>query len=81
MNAPKEHINYDKQHDILYIHFNYPKIGYEDEISPGIFLRKDEETDEILGVIIMGYKKKDTANLKRIVPLSIDYNKINTSIN
>lgn len=59
MNDSKEHINYDQQHDILYIHFNNdPKIGYEDEISPGIFLRKDEESDKVLGVIIMGYRKR-----------------------
>lgn len=59
MNDLKEHINYDQQHDILYIHFNDdPKIGYEDEISPGIFLRKDEESDKVLGIIILGYRKR-----------------------
>lgn len=35
-------INYDTEHDVLYIFFGAPRFAYEDEISPGIYLRKDD---------------------------------------
>ncbi|MBA4542014.1 DUF2283 domain-containing protein [Thermoactinomyces daqus] len=47
-----ETVRYDEEHDVLYIFFGSVAPGYEDEVYPGVFLRKSEETDEIIGVII-----------------------------
>lgn len=72
--------NYDFEHDVLYVFISPPRFAYEDEVYPGIFLRKDDDTDEVLGAIIMGYKKVDIDHLSKIIPIKIDFNKINESI-
>lgn len=51
-------VNYDEEHDILYIFVGEPRVGYEDEVSQGLYLRFAEETGEIIGAIIMDYKKR-----------------------
>jgi uncharacterized protein YuzE len=51
-----EKVQYDFEHDVLYIFSGEPRAGYDDEVFPGIFLRKDE-TDEVIGVTIMGYRR------------------------
>ena len=81
MFAQREKVNYDNEHDVLYIFIGPPKIAYEDEISPGIFLRKDDDTDEVIGVIIMGYKKVNKSLLPNIIPLELDYSKLNKFVN
>lgn len=75
-----EKFNYDIEHDVLYVFIAPPRIAYEDEVYPGIFLRKDDDTDEVLGAIIMGYKNIDIDYLSKIIPIKIDFNKINKSI-
>jgi uncharacterized protein YuzE len=70
-------INYDNDHDILYIFIGPPKIAYEDEVYPGIFLRKDDDTDEVIGAVITGYKKLDVNDLLKSIPFQIDFEDIN----
>ncbi|SFA56116.1 Protein of unknown function [Parageobacillus thermantarcticus] len=72
-----EKINYDKEHDVLYIFIGPPRMAYEDEVSPGIFLRKDDDTDEVIGAIIMGYRKIDIDHLINVIPFQIDFKRIN----
>lgn len=66
--AISERIKYDSSHDILYVYCGEPKYGYDDEIHPGIFLRKDDDTDEVIGAIIMGYRKTDKEFLEKLLP-------------
>ena len=54
----KMKINYDEEGDFLEISIGKPTTCYADEIEPGVFLRKDEETDEIKSISILGFKKR-----------------------
>ena|SRR5690606_3540150 len=70
-------INYDKEHDVLYIFLCQPRAAYEEEVAPGIFLRKDDDTDEVIGAIIMGYRDIDVDHLKNVIPFQVDFNQLN----
>lgn len=48
--------HYDKQHDILYISVGVPIPSYSEEILPGIFLRRNFDTDEVTGLTILNLK-------------------------
>lgn len=73
-----EKIRYDNEHDVLYIFLGAPRLAYDDEISPGIFLRKTDDTDEVVGAVIMDYRKCDTKHLRRIIPFDIDFMQVNS---
>ncbi|WP_242280677.1 DUF2283 domain-containing protein [Bacillus cereus group sp. BfR-BA-01347] len=72
--------NYDSNFDILYLFIGPPELSYEDELEPNIFLRYSEESEELRGALIMNYKYFDTKELKRKLPLHVDFNKINKDI-
>jgi uncharacterized protein YuzE len=71
-------IKYDADHDVLYVFLGEPHIGYEDEVSPGIFLRKSESTDEVIGVIIMNFTKKNKRMIQNILPFNMDVAEMRT---
>ncbi len=58
-------IYYDKEGDFLEISIGEPTKCYATEIKPGVFLRKDEKTEEIKSIGILGLKKR-SKNLKDI---------------
>lgn len=52
-------IYYDEAGDFLEVTFGMPpKKEYSEEIEPGVFITKDEETNEIKGVGILSFKKR-----------------------
>ena len=51
-------VRYDEEGDFLEISRGKPTSCYADEIKPGIFLRKDEATDEVKSIGILGFKKR-----------------------
>ena len=52
-------IYYDEAGDFLEITLGVPpKTEYSDEIEPGVFITKDEETNEIKGIGILDFKKR-----------------------
>jgi len=69
-------IYYDEEGDFLEITLGKSKEGYAEEIDEGVFIRKDEETNEVLGIGILNFKKK-SHNLKNIslsLPININFN-------
>lgn len=80
MQDHKKSFNYDSEYDILYIFTTPPRIAYEDEIEPGVFLRKDDNSDEIIGATISGYKNLDKRLLDDIIPFFIDHDYINRNV-
>lgn len=71
-------IYYDPEGDFLEITFGIPpEKSYSEEIEPGIFISKDEETNEVFAVGILSFKKRCqilTEILKRLninFPLNI----------
>lgn len=79
MNHHTYDIYYDEEGDFLEVTFGVPpEKEYTDEIEDGVFITKDEETDEVKGVGILSFKKRAEI-LKKILtrvgkklPLEID---------
>tara|TARA_Y100000034_G_C6783729_1_gene350485 strand:+ start:175 stop:429 length:255 start_codon:yes stop_codon:yes gene_type:complete len=64
---------YDPEGDFLEIIFGLsPDDGYSEEIEPGVFIHRVEDTEEIYGVGIINFKKRPHL-LQEI------FNKINVS--
>jgi len=51
-------VYYDEEGDFLEISAGKPGRCYATEIRPGVFLRKDEKTEEVKSVGILGFKKR-----------------------
>ena len=55
------HIHYDKEGDFLELQLGKPRPGYFKEIGEGIFERRDETTDHVVGIAIVGFvQRSDT---------------------
>ncbi len=60
-------IYYDEEGDFLEITFGEPpKKSFADEIEPGVFITKEEETNKVTGVGILSFTKRVQV-LKRIL--------------
>ncbi len=51
-------VHYDEEGDFLEISVGEPAHCYAEEIEPGIFLRKEEATDEVKSIGILSFKKR-----------------------
>ncbi len=51
-------INYDEIADVLYISFGKPSPGLAEEISEGDFVRKNSDTNEIVGITILDFQRR-----------------------
>lgn len=58
-------VYYDEEGDFLEFNIGEPKKGFAEEVEKGIFIRKDEETGQILGIGILTFKKS-SGNLREI---------------
>jgi len=54
-------VHYDEISDFLEIFIGSPTKCYAEEIEPGIFIRKDEDTDETKSIGIFSFKKRAIA--------------------
>ncbi|MDO8460390.1 MAG: DUF2283 domain-containing protein [Nanoarchaeota archaeon] len=60
-------IYYDEEGDFLEVTFGEPiQEEYSNEIEPGVFVTKDEETEEVKGISILSFKKR-VQILKRLL--------------
>lgn len=51
-------IYYDEEGDCLEIFIGSPRPNYGEDLSSGVTIFKDEETDEVTGVGILNFRKK-----------------------
>ncbi len=51
-------VHYDERGDFLEISIGKPSECYAEEVEPGVFLRKDEKTDEVKSIGILSFKKR-----------------------
>lgn len=74
MRAPMR-VYYDEEGDFLEISIGRPVKCYADEIKPGVFLRKDEKTEEIKSVGILGFKKrsKQQSDIEIQLPIKVTF--------
>lgn len=61
----KMRICYDEEGDFLEIAVGKPTKCYAIELEPGVFVRKDEKTNEVKSVGVLGFKKR-SKNLQDI---------------
>ena len=64
---------YDEEGDFLEIAAGSPSECYATEVEPGVFLRRDEKTDEVKSIGILGFKKrsKDVKGIDLVLPVGI----------
>ena len=68
----KMSLYYDEEGDYLDIFIGESRPNYGEEVAEGITIFRDEETDEIIGIGILSFKKR-AKNLKEIkLDLPID---------
>ncbi len=51
-------IYYDEEADFLEVFFGEASESYTEEIEPGVFVRRDEKSDEINSIEILGFAKR-----------------------
>ncbi len=51
-------IHYDEDTDFLEIFFGESTLCISEETEPDIFIRRDEESNEIKSIMIFGFKKR-----------------------
>ncbi|MBI2574441.1 hypothetical protein HYV82_00990 [Candidatus Woesearchaeota archaeon] len=51
-------VYYDEKGDFLEISAGKPTQCYATEVEPGVFLRREEKTEEIKSIGILGFKKR-----------------------
>ena len=62
----KMHLYYDEEGDFLEINLdNYKNEGFFRNLGKGIFERIDKKTNKVVGIAIMGFKKR-TQDLKDV---------------
>lgn len=67
-------VHYDEGGDFLEISAGKPSKCYASEVQPGVFLRKDEKTDEVKSVGIMSFKKRSSKFKDVQLNLPVDIN-------
>ena len=50
--------SYDRSADVFYMSIGEPEPGIDEETGDGIYIRKDEVTDEIRGLMIINFLKR-----------------------
>jgi len=65
-------VYYDEEGDFLEISIGKPTKCYAEEVQPGIFLRKDEKTNEV------SFKKRsnDMKDIKLDLPIEVNFSSI-----
>ena len=71
----KMRVHYDAEAEFLEIGVGRPSRCYAAEVEPGIFLRRDEKTDEVKSIGVLNFKKrsKSTKNSNLILPVEISF--------
>lgn len=67
-------VHYDNEGDFLEIFVGKATKCYATEIKPGIFLRRDEKTNDVRSIGILGFKKR-SKNVKDIdikLPIKVE---------
>ena len=71
-------VHYDEEGDFLEIAIGKPSKSFAEEIEPGIFLRKDEKTEEVKSIGILNFKKraKDLKDISVDVPVDVQFSNL-----
>ncbi len=78
MNARRRKLtlNYDENHDVLYVSLGTPKPSYCDNDIDGVLIRRSIKSNRLSGLTIMDFSKKNKEQLKRIIPYKINLDEL-----
>jgi uncharacterized protein YuzE len=51
-------VNYDRESDVLYLTFLPERVAVGFEASDGVILRLDPETNELIGLTVIGFSER-----------------------
>ncbi|MBC7345626.1 MAG: DUF2283 domain-containing protein [Clostridia bacterium] len=69
---PDPLLNYDEEHDVLYISLGEPVPSYsEEDGAKGVLVRYSFATGEVSGATILDYSKRNKKELLRQLPFSV----------
>ena len=76
----KMSIYYDEEGDYLTIFIGESKPNYGEDVEEGITLFKDQETDEIIGIGILSFRKraKSLKDIELKLPFKINFSTLPT---
>ena len=75
-------IYYDEEGDFLEITItNPPEESYCEDVNEDVFIRRDEDTDEVVGLGVLNFKShtKDLKNILNNVPVKISFETIKSA--
>lgn len=59
-------LTYDSKRDVLYLYYGNPRPAISEEIEPGCLIRRDFETNEVVGVTVIGFAQRGQWQLPRL---------------
>jgi hypothetical protein len=71
---------YNKEFDILDVFIEKVSPSFSEENYYGIYTYYDRETEEIIGVSIVDYKKRDKEFIKKYLPFNLDFEYIDKHV-
>jgi uncharacterized protein YuzE len=63
-------LNYDAKSDVLYLSFGSPRDALSVEENDGLIVRHDPQTDEVVGITIVNFKKRFAKDPGQVLSLS-----------
>lgn len=66
-------VHYDKDSDFLEVFFGDPSECYAEEPEQGVFIRKDENTNEVKSIGIIGFKKRTAVLQELLKKLNLNF--------
>ena len=71
-------VYYDKEGDFLEISIGKPSKCIASELGNGIFFRKDEKSEEVKSIGILGFKKrsKGLKDIKLDIPVEVNFQQL-----
>lgn len=73
-------VNYDRDHDVLYISIGEPVPSYVDDDFDGVLIRRSYQDDVYSGVTILDFSSRDTEKLKLMIPFMLDFEYIKAKL-
>ncbi|WP_413780315.1 DUF2283 domain-containing protein [Anaeroselena agilis] len=65
-------LNYDTEHDILYVSLGTPRPSYCSRDVDGILIRNSFNDGRFSGVTIMDFSKRTKEQLQKVIPVKLD---------
>jgi uncharacterized protein YuzE len=65
-------IQYDPSADVLYCSFGPPQEAIGEEMDTGVVVRRNPETSAIVGITVIDFSRRFTAEPKNIVSVCLD---------